>query len=144
MSYTATYKAWANLRDRVKYGGVRRPRSYSHVDVCDRWQTFENFYEDTGDCPEEAWSSIDRKDPDKGYNPDNCRWANPTIQSRNSRCKQSNVTKVKGVFLNRHGTYVATLSHPKLANQYLGAFSTLAEAAAARHAAEDKYWGDER
>lgn len=49
--------------------------------VCERWLDFAKFQEDMGEAPEGM--SIDRIDNNKGYNPDNCRWASDTTQSQN-------------------------------------------------------------
>lgn len=54
------------------------------VRVCDRWQSFTNFYEDMGPRPSPK-HTIEREDNDKGYEPDNCVWATMKTQARNTR-----------------------------------------------------------
>jgi hypothetical protein len=75
---TRTYWCWAGMFQRA--GKVK---NYEHVTVCDRWRKFENFLEDMGECPPDM--SIDRVDNDKGYEPNNCRWATRLQQQRNRR-----------------------------------------------------------
>ena len=61
------------------------------VTVCDRWlgvSGFVNFLADMGDRPTTPdgylrYWSIDRIDNDRGYAPDNCRWASPEMQAAN-------------------------------------------------------------
>lgn len=36
------------------------------------WMEFKNFYADMGDCPDGF--ELDRKDSNKNYNKENCRW----------------------------------------------------------------------
>jgi hypothetical protein len=58
------------------------------IRVCSRWREprglgFRNFLEDMGPRPDGM--TLDRKDPNSHYTPDNCRWATPEVQAANKR-----------------------------------------------------------
>jgi hypothetical protein len=53
------------------------------ITMCAKWLSFENFLADMGERPD--GTSIERKDNNIGYYPDNCRWATKSERQRNRR-----------------------------------------------------------
>jgi hypothetical protein len=84
---TTEYRTWLSMMTRchnpnsdgyAKYGAAG-------VTVCERWRvSFEAFLADMGRKPSPR-HSIDRIDNARGYEPDNCRWATPSMQTENRR-----------------------------------------------------------
>jgi hypothetical protein len=63
---------------------VRRHYWKRGVDIDPRWFSYENFLSDMGRRPPDC-VSLDRKDNERGYWPDNCRWATHSEQMSNTR-----------------------------------------------------------
>lgn len=81
---TELYKIWQGMRDRCGNPNNKKYRLYGGkgISVCERWNDFRMFAIDMGDRP--FGFSIDRINGDKGYSPENCRWATAIVQANNT------------------------------------------------------------
>lgn len=86
---TPEYRAWKGMRGRCNNTKDTRYASYGGrgIKVCDRWDSFKNFYTDMGPKPSPK-HSLDRIDNDGNYEPSNCRWAINKIQVNNTRANR--------------------------------------------------------
>lgn len=81
---TPTYRAWKNMNQRCSNQALPEYARYGGrgIRVCARWRVFENFLADMGECP--PGLTLDRRNNDGNYEPDNCRWATRATQRRNT------------------------------------------------------------
>lgn len=98
--YPKEYRSWDHMKQRClnpkddnyfRYGG-------RGIKICERWlkkpDGFHNFLMDMGTRPEGC--SLDRINNDGDYTPENCRWANQSLQSYNQHSGEHS-TKSIGV-----------------------------------------------
>lgn len=80
------YEIWKGMRSRCNNPKLRSYANYGGrgIRVCTRWDDFLAFRDDMGPTFVPGLT-IDRKDNDKGYSPDNCRWITRTQQLQNKR-----------------------------------------------------------
>lgn len=86
-SHHILYNVWVGLRRRCNDEKHPTYKDYGArgIKVCKRWEeNFQNFLDDMGERPDGTWD-IDRKDNNKGYNKDNCRWVKKSVNAQNKR-----------------------------------------------------------
>ena len=82
------------------------------IKVCRRWlESFANFIEDMGPRPTSG-HCLERSENDGHYEPDNCVWATPKEQARNTRrtvlIEIDGLTKCRKDWLSHFGMSLAT------------------------------------
>lgn len=131
------YKVWRSMHDRcgnpnkaeyVNYGG-------RGIKVCDRWQSFKNFYADMGSRPSSK-HTIERINNDGNYEPGNCVWADRSTQCLNRRRFKNNKSGHTGVltYTDKTGNTLYRASAQRNGIKvFLGSFTSLDDALAARN-----------
>lgn len=85
-SRTKLYGVWHGMIGRCENPKSISAKNYHDkgIKVCPEWKVFLNFYEwsiGNGYC---EGLTLDRKDSNKDYTPDNCRWVDRYVQNSNT------------------------------------------------------------
>ena len=129
------YKTWNDMIRRCTNHKATGYKNYGGrgITVCDEWTdvvVFVAWCEATH--PNIVGVTLDRIDNDKGYSPENCRWADKVTQNTNQRKSSANTSGFVGVYwdISKNKWTAKVGSNNKLIN--IGSFKTLEEAVQAR------------
>jgi hypothetical protein len=125
------YWVWAAMLDRCRNPNNKQYKDYGGrgIYVCPEWYDFSVFLAQMGKRPSRDYT-LERKNNDKGYSPDNCEWAPRGQQAKNKRKYSVCPIGVTGVCLVLQRYRARIRVDGKLI--HLGYFGTLQEAAEAR------------
>jgi hypothetical protein len=84
---TRLYRIWALMLSRTTKPSNPAWKDYGGrgITVCEEWKDFTAFFKWANDNGYKENLTIDRRDNDKGYSPDNCRWVTMSVQNNNRR-----------------------------------------------------------
>lgn len=84
-SRTKEYSAWIQIRRRTIGDAKGKAPAYVGVTICEEWaNSFPSFLAHIGPAPT-PHHTVDRINPNRGYEPGNVRWATSKEQNRNRR-----------------------------------------------------------
>ncbi len=125
---------WSSIKTRCRNSNSEHYSDYGErgIDICDEWHdnciVFKDWALSNG---YKEGLEIDRKDNNKGYNPDNCRFVSHSVNCTNRRKRRNTYNTYIGV--NNNGVRFSSKISMGGINIYLGTFDTAEEAAMARN-----------
>jgi len=136
----ASYNSWRAMIRRCTNPKDKDYKRYGAkgISVYPEWMDYTAFRDAMGEPV--GTETLDRIDPVGNYEPNNVRWASPTVQARNVKTRESSKSQVKGVIFNGKKYYAYVTSMKK--KYYSKVFDTAEEAAIARKELERIHWGN--
>lgn len=127
------YGTWNGMVQRCTNPKIKAYKNYGGrgITVCEDWLDIKIFIEwAEATHPNIQGLSLDRIDNDKGYSPENCRWADRATQRANQRISKDNTYGYKGISF-RGISWIAEIGIGNK-SKYIGSFKTIEEAIQAR------------
>ena len=134
LSVTKIYLTWKGIKTRTLNPKNKRYSDYGGrgITVCEEWKNdFMSFYNWAMSNGYSEELSIDRIDNNGNYEPNNCRWATRTIQTRNQRIYKNNSSGYKGVFYIKNKAKYQSYIGVNKNRTYLGLYLTAEDGAIA-------------
>ena len=125
LTKTKEYMIWCNIKQRCRNTKCKTYRLYGGrgIDISNDWhESFLKFMEDMGPRPTPN-HSVDRINPELGYNKHNCRWATTKEQNLNRKIAKKENGLPRGVHITKHGTIFSSI-RINGKNYYLGSFKS--------------------
>ena len=136
----ASYNSWRAMVRRCTNPKDKDFKRYGAkgITVCQEWMDYAKFRDSMGEPV--GTETLDRINPAGNYEPNNVRWASPTVQARNIKVPKSNKTGITGVLFHNDKYYACITVHKK--KYYSQVCGTIEEAALARKELERIHWAD--
>lgn len=137
------YSAWRNMHQRCENPTYKFYKDYGGrgIKVCERWsgeKGLANFIEDMSPKTTPK-HTLDRKNGNGDYEPDNVRWATPTEQNHNMRLRRDNTSGAKGVDFDKRSNKWRARIKSHGVDTHIGYFKTKEQAILARKDFERRY-----
>lgn len=143
LSSSSEYGSWGAMITRCELPTSSEYIRYGAkgVKVCKRWrESFTAFYEDMGPKPTPN-HSLDRINSEGNYEPNNCRWASPSLQSFNQARRKDNTSGYVGVKRAKNDKWAASI-HKDSTKYSLGTFEDKEQAMLAYEVAAVQLHGE--
>jgi len=141
---TPQYKSWSGAKDRVTSPGNQAWKNYGGrgITMCQEWlDSFEAFWRDMGGSYKKGLT-IERKDTNGNYCPENCVWETESRQNHNRRKWKGCSSQYKGVSFSRASSKYRAEIRANGKRNYIGVFTNEIDAAIAYDNASEELYGD--
>ena len=117
MTNTRLFNIWSSMRERCTNSNAINYKNYGGrgITICGEWHEFQNFMDWAMSNGYDKNLSIDRIDNNGNYEPSNCRWVTPKVNSNNRRnsvfATYRGETKSISDWEEQFGTYMGALRY---------------------------------